>query len=530
MNVLSMHSAGHDTGASYFQHGRLVFSIETERLTRCKHDHRSEVALHHCLSRFADEGLSTDLIATSTPVRNSILKIPDVEDAVRAIESGQLHYETTSHLFRKPTDCVVVMHEASHAALAAHYAGYRTGCLILVNEGKGQISRSSLYTLEERRLQLIKVDPLPWYATGFGWTAIGYLYGFGLGPQVAGKLMGLGGYGTPSRHVRDVLLGIDDGVMRDRAVAERAAAQLVTDEKFGSDFRTKVDVVATLQEIFTERIVDLVTTHVSSFGSPTVALGGGCALNLKTNTALRERLPCDISIPPACSDAGQSLGVGIYVHKFLLGEEVQPFSVFSNGEPDRKDSLSELIRSRGLEPLPYDPCRVAQELTRGAIVAFFEGRSEIGPRALGARSILANPLIPGMRKRLSEKVKGREWFRPLAAAMRVERFNELFPSQLPSPHMLFAYSVEPNLIPEATHVDGSSRIQTVAMSDCLPLYDLLVEFEKQSGACALINTSLNGSGRAIAYRVSDALDDFVGTDVNLFVFEDLMAYNRLAGR
>jgi carbamoyltransferase len=528
MNVLSMHSAGHDTGVSYFQEGRLVFSIESERLTRCKHDHRSEAALHHCLSHFADEGRGTDLIVTSTPVRNSILKIPDIDDAMGAIESGQLHYETTSHLFGKPIDCVVVLHEASHAALAAHYAGYRTGCLILVNEGKGLISRSSLYSLEDRRLQLIELDPLPWYATGFGWTAIGYLYGFGLGPQVAGRLMGIAGYGTATPHVRDVLLGIDDGVMRDRAMAEQVAAQLQTDERFGGDFRTKADVVATLQEVFTQRVVDLVDTHVSRISSPAVALGGGCALNLKTNSALRERLSSDVYIPPACGDAGQSLGAGIYAHKFLLGEEVQPFSVFSNGDAERKDILPALIRSRGLAPLAYDPDRVARELTHGAIVAFFGGRSEIGPRALGARSILANPLIPGMRKRLSEKLKGREWFRPLGAAMRLERFQELFPSQAPSPHMLFAYSVAPNVIPEATHVDGSSRIQTVAASDCRPLYDLLVEFEKQSGASALINTSLNGPGRAIAYRVTDVLDDFLGADVNLFVFEDLMAFNHPA--
>jgi carbamoyltransferase len=525
MNVLTLHSAGHDTAASYFQDGRLVFSIETERLTRCKHDHRSEVALEHCLSRLPDQGRSTDLIATATPVRKSILKIPDVEDAMAALEGGQLHYETTSLLFGKPVDCAVVLHEASHAALAAHYAGYRTNSLILVNEGKGQFCRSSLYTLEDRCLKLIEKDPLPWYATGFGWTAIGYLYGFGLGPQVAGRLMGLGGYGTPSIHVREVLLSIKDEVMRDRAVAEQVAARLMTDERFADGFRTKVDVVATLQQVFTERIVDLVATQASHRGSPAVALGGGCALNLKTNSALRERLSCDVVIPPACGDAGQSLGVGAYVHKFLLQQKIQPFSVFSNGEAERKDTVPALMRERGLEPVPYDSHRVAQELTRGAIVAFFGGRSEIGPRALGARSILASPLIPGMRKRLSEKVKGREWFRPLGAAMRIERFNQLFPSRAPSPHMLFAYSVDPALIPEATHVDGSSRIQTVAPSDCRPLYDLLIEFEKQSGACALINTSLNGPGRAIAYRVTDVLDDFLGTDVNLFAFEDVMAYN-----
>ena len=525
MNVLSIHSAGHDTAASYFIDGRLIFSIETERLTRSKHDHRSEIALSHCLSRVQRGGYRTDLVVSSLPLRNTILKIPDAERAVRFLEEGRLHYETKSYIFGEPIDCVVVLHEASHAALAAHYAGYQEGCLVLVNEGKGQISRSSLYVIDGGRLRLVELDPLPWYATGYGWTAIGYLYGFGIGPQIAGKLMAVGGYGEPSEYVRSVLSEISDSVMHDRTGAEKVARKLKSDINFVNDFRSMADVIATLQHMFTEKVADLVKRHLGKHGDRALALGGGCALNLPTNTALRQCLRRDISIPPACNDAGQALGAGVYAQAFLLGMQVHPFSVYSNGLAEDRDTVLEIARSRGLRVSTYDPRPVARELTRGAIVAFLGGQSEIGPRALGARSILANPSIPGMRKRVSEQIKGREWYRPLGAAMRLERFCEAFPQQYPSPYMLFAYSPNLGLFPEATHVDGSSRIQTVRKEDCPALHELLQEFETHSGQSALINTSLNGPGKAIAYTLSHALDDFLHTDVDLFVFDELMAAN-----
>src|SRR2546425_769255 len=111
MNILSIHSAGHDTGVSYFKDGRLIFTIETERLTRSRYDHRSEIALQYCLSRVGDEGIKTDLVVASTPLRNRILSIPDVEKALGAIgHGGRLHYETTCRVLGKPTECLVVLH------------------------------------------------------------------------------------------------------------------------------------------------------------------------------------------------------------------------------------------------------------------------------------------------------------------------------------------------------------------------------------------------------------------------------------
>jgi len=156
------------------------------------------------------------------------------------------------------------------------------------------------------------------------------------------------------------------------------------------------------------------------------------------------------------------------------------------------------------------------------------GQGELGPRALGNRSLLGSPVVSGMKQRMSERIKHREWFRPLAPVMRMERFREVFKTDLASPHMLFSYDAVHANIPEAIHVDGTARIQTLASKDNLQLYELLSEFEKRTGIAALINTSLNQKGRAIAQTSNDVLDDFLDSDVDLFVFGGIMAENPLA--
>ncbi len=138
MKVLSLHSLGHDSGVSYLENGKLVLSVETERLTRVKHDHRVELALQYVLAQPQVDVDGIDLITVSSPVRSEILQLPDPDTAMATVRSGAPHHLTTSHLLGRPVPCVVVTHEVAHAALAAHYAGYQEGTLILVNEGRGR--------------------------------------------------------------------------------------------------------------------------------------------------------------------------------------------------------------------------------------------------------------------------------------------------------------------------------------------------------------------------------------------------------
>ncbi|WP_030435442.1 carbamoyltransferase C-terminal domain-containing protein [Actinoplanes subtropicus] len=524
MKVLSLHSLGHDAGVSYFEDGALRYSIEAERLSRVKHDGRVDDALRHVLREASIDPTQIDLIAVSTPFSHRLLGLGDLDGALTAVDSGALHHRTTSTLLGRPVDCVVVTHEVSHAALAAHYAGHSEGCVVLVNEGRGQITRSSLFRVEHGRLNWLEKDPLPWYGNGFGWSALGYLFGFGKSPSVAGKVMALGGYGRPRADVRELLLGVRGDVMADPAAAQATYDDLSGRPQFARDFQTMADVIATFQELFTERVFELLARHTGVPAEVDVALGGGCALNIVANAELRARLGRPIAIPPACGDSGHSIGAGVYALRYVLGQEVAPFSVYALGQPEKADDSAAALAAAGLRPVPYDPGAAARVLARGGVIAFLEGAGETGPRALGHRSLLGDPTAEGMRKRLSEDLKRREWFRPLGAVIRDDRFAELFPGQELSPYMLFNYDVREGLFPEARHIDGTSRLQTLTGADHPRLYHLLGEFEQMTGVAALINTSLNGPGRAIAQTSRHMIDDFGGQDIDLFVADDVMAY------
>lgn len=524
MKVLSLHSMGHDTGVGYFDDGRLVTAVETERLTRVKHDHRAELALRYVLDQPGVDARDIDLITVSTPVRDRLLRLPDLDRAMAAVTAGAPHYRTTSELLGRRLPCVVVTHEVSHAALAAHHAGYPEGGLVLVNEGRGQVTRSSLFRVEQDQLVWLERDPLPWFGTGFGWTGLGYLFGFGEGPGVAGKVMAVGGYGRPDERVRELLAGLDPRISRDQTRAAEVGRWLAGTPWFSGGFQPMADVVATMQQMFTESVYQLLARYAGAPARATVALGGGCALNIVANAELRQRLGRDIAIPPACGDAGHLAGAAVYAYQFLLGQRPEPVSVYANGAAEPVERIAGTLRQAGLGPVPYDPRVVATTLAAGGVVALADGPAELGPRALGNRSLLGDPTVPGMRKRMSEQLKQREWFRPLGAVIRADRFRSLLPGALPSPHMLFNFDIPEGWIDQARHVDGTSRLQTVEPHQHRRLYELLGEFERLTGVPALINTSLNGPGQAIALTTADVLADFRARDVDLFVCGDLMAH------
>jgi carbamoyltransferase len=525
LTVLSLHSMGHDTGVAVWRDGRLVYSVETERLTRRKHDHRVEVAMRHAIDVGALNPDEVELVAVSTNVRDELLRTPDLADGMERIREGAPHHATTCEMLGRTVPCLVVAHEASHAALAVHFGGYRDATLALVNEGRGSASRSSLFRYAGGTLTWLERDPLPWYGNGFGWSALGELFGFGKGPSVAGKVMAVGGYGTPSDEARAAFLGADGRMQDDMAVRAEVARGFLEIPAFRGGFEARANVVRTFQDLFTDTVATLALDRMRALDCRHLALGGGCALNLGTNARLRARVDGEVAIAPACSDAGQALGAGVYAHAFWLGAPAAPIGAYVNGAPEPCAAYAEALRAAGLRALPYDAGVVAEALAGGAVVAMVEGAGEIGPRALGHRSLLANPAVTGIRQRLSEGLKAREWYRPLGAVMRWERFGELYPGEAPSPYMLVSFPAPGEAIPGATHVDRTSRIQTLEEAEHPRLHALLAEFERCSGVPALINTSLNRRERAIAHTAQDALDDFLGCDVDLFVFGGLMARN-----
>jgi len=521
--VLGIHSAGHDTGICLWEDGVLRFAMETERVTRRRHDH-DVAAILPLLDRIPGfDPAGIDLVAASTVFRHSLMGIPDHRDVERRIADRDLHVETTCTLLGRTVPCVVVAHEASHAALAVHQAGYAAPLSVLVNEGRGSFSRNSLFFHDGDRLVLDAADALPWYGSGFGWSAIGYLLGFGKGPSVAGKVMALGGFAEATDAARNAILDIDPGLTLLGAAGQaEQGASLVRAMGLDGTILPAARLVAGLQALFSDAVLDLLRRHVARRAAVGVALGGGCALNIVTNSVLRSALGLPIHVPAACNDSGQALGAAIYAQNFLCGLRPRPFPVYANGTGEEPDRIRATLLAAGLPAVPYDEEIVARQLATGAVVAFHHGPAELGPRALGNRSLLANPALPGMKSRLSVGIKKREWFRPLAPVVREETFRSLYPDADPSPHMLFNFDGRRLAAPEAIHVDGTARIQTVCAAANPRLHGLLGAFERMSGVKALINTSLNAGGLPIAQTVRDTLDDFLSCDVDLFVFGDQM--------
>jgi carbamoyltransferase len=516
---------GHDTGLALFEDGRLLFAVETERLTRIRHDHRVETALEHLWEATAFGPRDIDLLVFSTNVRNALAKIDDCHRIGEAIERGQLHAESRSALLGDSKPCLVVAHEASHAALACHHGDWATPMFVLVNEGHGSFSRNSSFVHDRGSLTLVEHDALPWYATGFGWTLLAYLVGLGRSPSAAGTLMAMGGYGNISEAAEATLLRVARNVhLEARAAQERQLQPLFEYVQRTTEFAERADLIRTFQELFTNTVADYCARQLAKHNCAHLGLSGGCALNLHANTTIRRGSGQSPAIPPNCNDSGQALGAAIYALEFYIGQRPQPYSQYSCGTPLDVASARAAAERAGLHIGPVDNARIVEALANGAVVALARGASELGPRALGNRSLLASTVTPGMRTRVSEQIKERQWFRPLGCVMRRERFGELFPGQLPSPFMLFNYDMPKGLAPAATHTDDTSRIQTLERDVNPMLWELLADYEKHTAEPALINTSLNGPRLPIAYRSEDVLSDFLDRDVEMFVFDDFMAW------
>ena len=528
MQVVGIHSAGHDTGVSLWEDGKLLYSVETERLTRRRHDHAVEAAVR-ALQDFPEFDLHrVGIVAVSTGYRQALVQIENSEHVRAAIAGKALHVETRCNLFGRSLPCVVVAHEASHAAVALHYACHVSSALILVNEGKGSFSRNSLFDFSSDRLNLVETDTLSWFGNGFGWSAIGEAIGLGRGPSVAGKVMALGGFSDPDPLLTSAILNVAkdlDLADETRQLAERSRllASVRTDS-----FDHRAALISSFQTLFTQEVSAFLEKKLAEFPREVVALGGGCALNIVANAHLRNKLQVPVAIPPAPNDAGQALGAALYAMRFVLGIQPQPFSVYSVGVKENISTIRQTLQEAGLAWRDYSADNVAESLAAGKVVAFMHGKAECGPRALGNRSILAHPSMDGMKKKVSEHIKQREWFRPLAPVMRDERLLKLRPNAPLSPYMLFNYHAAGLQLSQASHVDGTARIQTVRRDDNPKLHHLLECFEKVSGENGLINTSLNAGGRPIAQTARDVLDDFWSTDIDVFVFDDLVVERKVA--
>jgi len=268
-----------------------------------------------------------------------------------------------------------------------------------------------------------------------------------------------------------------------------------------------------------EVLLELVRWLHAASGQETLTMAGGVALNCVANSLLDREGPFErIWVQPAAGDSGTSLGAAMHLaHE--LGDDVQPMPGAALGRSWSDDELEAWLRTAKVSyTRPADIAdAVAEAIAGDEVVAWFQGRSEYGPRALGKRSLLANPTRAENLERLND-IKGREQFRPVAPMVRLERAHDIFDGPIPSPYMLFTHRVRDawrERIPAAVHVDGTARIQSVDASDEPLVARMLQRFEQRTGVPVVINTSLNTAGRPMVDDPRDALECFGSAPVDV---------------
>ena len=453
-------------------------------------------------------------------------------------------------------------HHLSHAARAFYPSPFNEA-VILTADGVGEWATTTVAVGKGNELNIQKEIHFP-HSLGLLYSAFTYYTGFKVNSGEY-KLMGLAPYGEPKyyRQIRDNLIDIkEDGSFRlNQDFFNYATGLTMTNNKFHNLFGMKprnsqqekitqfhMDVAASIQKITEDVMIALTISLRKEFNIPNLCLAGGVALNCVANgKILKKEIFNNIWIQPAAGDAGGSLGAALaFWHieqnqerKILKTDEKQGSylgPMFSQEEIEKElQDLGAKFEILSEENLIR---KTSEDLCKGNVIGWFQGRMEFGPRALGARSILGDPRSTSMQKNLNLKIKYRESFRPFAPSVMREDLSEWFEMDCDSPYMLLVSDVlkskrrlmskdEESLfgidklnvkrsdIPAVTHVDYSARIQTVHKETNAKYYKLLSEFKKKTGCPILVNTSFNVRGEPIVNTPEDAFNCFMGTELDV---------------
>jgi len=288
------------------------------------------------------------------------------------------------------------------------------------------------------------------------------------------------------------------------------------------------DVAFAVQAKLEESVEALIRWAVDTTGIADVCVGGGVGLNVKMNSRLFQMTGVhDVFAQPLCSDGGAAAGAALAAWSAATGGRPARLRTLALGHEESEADIERALETAGLEyERPTDPCAaVAEELARGRIVGWFQGRMEAGPRALGQRSILADPRQTGNRDRVNAIVKFREYWRPFCPSMTAEAAPRYFDRYTDAPYMIIAFPANERLrreAPAVVHVDGTARVQLVHR-DVLPRYHrLLSEFERLTGVPVLLNTSFNVKGEPIVCTIHDALRTFWSTGLDVLAAGDFI--------
>ena len=526
MRVLGVNAVFHDPAAALVVDGRTVAAAEEERFSRRKHGKEPVPfstwelpveAMRWCLSEAGVSPSELDAVTYSYDPALAVERGPGLDPAWEGLRKTYVerapYFLATALPGLDPERVMHMPHHVAHAASAALAAPRAEGGrAVLAADGRGEnTSHLAGSYSEDGQLEVLARQGLP-ESLGLVYEELTEHLGFRRSSDEY-KVMALASYGEPTMadRLRDRIAHLGDGLIVASQVDWEALAP--AREPGTEPTRLHADLAASVQQRLEDVLLDLLGWLHERTGQRSLAMAGGIALNCVANSRIVRESPFeDVWVQPAAGDAGTALG-GALQTAVDLGEKVEPMSGADLGRGWSDEELAAILSDAEVEyERPVDlAAEVARALRENALVAWFQGRSEFGPRALGHRSLLADPSDADNLERLN-RVKGREQFRPVAPMVPVGRAPDLFSGgPLPSPYMLFVHDVAPrwrDRIPAVVHVDGTARVQTVDPEDDPLTARLLSEFEALTGVPVLINTSLNTAGRPMVDSPRDALECF----------------------
>jgi len=543
------YSQMHDSSACIVRDGKILFAVAEERLSRVKHDACfPALAIRACLEfanvrpdelDFVCQGWSAPRVGFLHDLRNYASGKQQVDS--RALLNTTRHFLSMWHQrggenrFRQLFGTAkgrfrFVDHHLAHAISAYSFSGFDETA-VLVLDGRGAWEATSLW--HGRAGNLEHVWTIPW-PNSLGLFYAQFTQYLGFQPYSdEWKVMGLAPYGEPGLNLREFIIPDDNPyrvasqllIGRDSAPSAAIEARLGPKRAPESEIGPRHKNLAfAVQDACEQAMMTLTRAAVGKTGCRNLCLAGGVALNSKANgKILASGIVDRIFIQPAAGDDGVCLGAALA--PYLDGGGKLPVARMRHAYLGPASSDAEIEKALETYKLRAtrmtDPAGTAAEmLANGKILGWFQGRMEFGPRALGSRSILADPRDPEMNAKVNNAVKFREWWRPFAPSLLAEAADQYLESSTDSPFMVLTAQVKPEkrgVIPSVTHVDGSARPQTVER-DVNPLYWRLInEFGQRTGVPVVMNTSFNLRGEPIVCTPTDAVRTFFSSGMDALV-------------
>jgi len=561
MYTLGISCYYHDSSAAILKDGKVIAAVEEERFSRKKFDDDfPKQAINWCLKESGISSKNLDFVAFYD---KPVLKFERLLDNYIAVAPRGLYSflnvipkwlhkrlwvkdEISKHLKDFNGEIIFPEHHMSHAAHAFFTSPFDEAAILTV-DGVGEWTTASFGTAHDTTIKL--TNDIRWpHSVGLFYSAFTYFLGFKVN-EGEYKLMGLSAYGKPKYYdlIMENLVDVknDGSIHLNMKYFSFTYDKVMTNQKFSDLFgipprkedskaeQIHYDIAASAQLVLEDILLKMVNHVHKKTGMTNLCFGGGVALNGVANYRILKEGPFEnLHIPPSPGDGGSAVGCAQYLYychdknKRMMEDNVE--RIKNNIFVGPSHSNDEIKSFLDINKIDYKFLEtnsllqtVAKLIVEGNVVGWYQGKMEWGPRALGNRSIIADPRNAKMKDILNEKIKHRESFRPFAPCILEEHTSEYFDVDVSSPYMLLVAPVKkPEKIPAVTHVDGTARLQTVSKDINLLFYNLITEFYKITGVPVLINTSMNVRGEPIVDTPEQAYNMIVKTDMDYTVMGD----------